>query len=109
VGQRLNPALVHEICLHLELNEGLRYIARITKADQKTVRRIRLNLDLFGDLYAPNCVHAKLGRPPSLNKEQEDFILPIFKISQDRILTSYNKLCMMSFMLYRVLERHDWS
>jgi hypothetical protein len=45
------------------------------KVDQKTVRRIRLNLDLFGDLYAPNCVHAKLGCPPSLNKEQEDFIL----------------------------------
>jgi transposase len=62
--------VVNKIILHLRLNQSQRCIAKELKVARSTVQRIQLNVDLFGEPYAPPSV--KLGRPRSFTTEQEE-------------------------------------
>jgi hypothetical protein len=74
-GKHLNPLTANEIRLRLEAGQGNKAIIKATKVNRKTVTRMRLNLDLFGELYSPEWTYKKLGRRRTFTHDQEQFIL----------------------------------
>jgi hypothetical protein len=61
MGRRLPDEVVHRIRLRIEANEDVATIAAAVKVAKKTIYKMRLNLDIWGEPYAPPTV--VLGRP----------------------------------------------
>jgi transposase len=78
MGQRLNPVVVNKIQLWLDLGQTNTEIHKELKVSRSTVRRIRLNINLFGNPYAPPSI--KLGHPRSLTLEQEEVSKRVFVV-----------------------------
>ena len=66
---RLPDDVIYRIQLHLECGESPATIHKATKVSIRTVERMRLNIDLFGQPYTPQSV--VLGRPRALLPVQE--------------------------------------
>jgi len=64
MGRRLLDKVVHRIRICIEAGEAVLAIAEAVKVGKKTIYKIRLNLDIWGELYAPPTV--VLGRPRAL-------------------------------------------
>jgi hypothetical protein len=61
---RLPDDVIHCIQIHLESRESPAEIYEATKVSKRTIERIQLNLDLFGQPYTPSTVVLK--RPRAL-------------------------------------------
>jgi hypothetical protein len=56
MGRRLPDEVVHRIRLRIDANEEVADIAKAVKVFKKTIYKLRLNLDIWGELYAPPTV-----------------------------------------------------
>ena len=56
MGRRLSDEVVHRIKLRIEANEDIATIAGAIGVLKKTIYKLRLNLDIWGELYAPPIV-----------------------------------------------------
>ena len=52
MGRRLAPEVVYRIRVRIEAGEGVPAIAKAINVFYLTVYKIRLNLDLYNELYA---------------------------------------------------------
>jgi len=64
MGRRLSDEVVHRIRTYIEASEAVPAIAEAVKVGKKTIYKIRLNLNIWGELYAPPTV--VLRRPRAL-------------------------------------------
>jgi len=64
MGRRLPDEVVHRIRIRIEVGEAVLAIAEAVKVGKKTIYKMRLNLDIWGEPYAPPTV--VLGRPRAL-------------------------------------------
>jgi transposase len=69
MGRRLLDEVVHRIRLRIDAGEEVTAIAKAVKVSRKTIYKLRLNLDIWGEPYAPPTV--VLGRPRTLLPYQE--------------------------------------
>jgi transposase len=69
MGRRLPDEVVHRIKLRIDAGEKVTAIAKAVKVSRKTIYKLRLNLDIWGEPYAPPTV--VLGRPRTLLPYQE--------------------------------------
>jgi transposase len=69
MGRRLPDEVVHRIRLRIDASEEVTAIAKAVKVSRKTIYKLRLNLDIWGEPYAPPTV--VLGRPRTLLPYQE--------------------------------------
>jgi transposase len=69
MGRRLPDEVVHRIRLRIDAGEEVTAIAKAVKVSRKTIYKLRLNLDIWGEPYAPPTV--VLGRPRILLPYQE--------------------------------------
>ena len=56
MGRRLPDEVVHRIRLCVEANESVAVIAEAVKVSKKIIHKLRLNLDIWGEPYAPPTV-----------------------------------------------------
>lgn len=69
MGRRLPDEVVHRIRLRVEANEEVVAIEDAIKVSKKTIYKLRLSLDIWGEPYAPSTV--TLERPKLLLPYQE--------------------------------------
>jgi len=69
MGRRLPDEVVYRIRIRIKANEDVAAIAAAVKVAKKTVYKMRLNLDIWGEPYAPSTV--VLGRLRALLPYQE--------------------------------------
>ena len=69
MGRRLPDEVVHRIRIRLEAGEEAPAIAKAVGVTKKTIYKLRLNLDIWGEPYTPTTV--VLGRPRALLPYQE--------------------------------------
>ena len=69
MGRRLPDEVVYRIRVRIEAGEGVPAIAKAIDVARRTVYKIRVNLDLYGEPYAPASV--VYGRPRLLLAYQE--------------------------------------
>ena len=79
MGRRLPDEVVHRIRIRIEAGEAVPAIAEAVKVAKKTVYKMRLNLDIWGEPYAPPTV--VLGRPRALLPYQEMVIYYVIVLS----------------------------
>lgn len=72
---KLPDDVVHRIKVRFECGETIAQIQDAVKVSQPTLYRLRLNFELFGQLYPPPTV--VLGRPRALLPAQEQVIYDI--------------------------------
>ena len=56
MGRRLPDKVVHRIRLRIKANESIPAIAEAVKVTKKIIYKLRLNLDIWGEPYAPPTV-----------------------------------------------------
>ena len=86
MGRRLPDEVVHRIKVHIEVGKAVPAIAEAVKVAKKTIYKMQLNLDIWGEPYPPTVV---LGRPRALLPYQEMVIYNIIVLSF--LLTSFIK------------------
>ena len=69
MGRRFPDEVVHRIRIRLEAGEEAPAIAKAVGVAKKTIYKLRLNLDIWGEPYAPATI--VLGRPRALLPYQE--------------------------------------
>jgi hypothetical protein len=69
MGRKLAPEVVYRIAARLKAGEAVPAIAEAIKVHHKTVYKFQLNLDLYGEPYAPASIIQ--GRPRLLLAYQE--------------------------------------
>ena len=79
MGRRLPDEVVHRIRIHIEAGEAVPAIAEAVKVSKPTIYKIRLNLDIWGEPYAPSTV--VLRRLRALLPYQETVIYNIMVLS----------------------------
>ena len=79
MGRRLPDKVVYRIRIHIEAGEAVPAIAEAVKVGKKTIYKMRLNLDIWGEPYAPSTV--VLGRPRALLPYQEMVIYNVMVLS----------------------------
>jgi len=79
MGRRLPDEVVHRIRLRIKANEDVATIAAAVKVAKKTIYKMRLNLDIWGEPYAPPTV--VFGRPRALLPYQEMVIYYVMVLS----------------------------
>ena len=87
MGRRLLDEVVHRIRIRIEAGEAVPAIAEAVKVAKKTIYKMRLNLDIWGEPYAPPTVVQ--GRPRALLPYQEMVIYNVMVLSF--LLTSFIK------------------
>ena len=75
MSRRLPDDVTHRIRLHLDAGEDVGTVAKAVGVTLKTIYKLRLNLDIWGEPYAPPTV--VLGRPKTLLPYQEQVIYSI--------------------------------
>ena len=73
MGRRLLDEVVHRIRIRIEAGEAVPAIAEAVKVSKPTIYKLRLNLDIWGEPYAPPTV--VLGRSSSVTLS---FLLTMF-------------------------------
>ena len=53
MGRRLLDKVVYRIRLCIEANESVTVIIEAVKVSKKTIYKLRLNLNIWGELYIP--------------------------------------------------------
>ena len=53
MGHHLSDDIIHRIKLHIEASEDVTTIAKAVRVSRKTIYKLWLNLDIWGELYAP--------------------------------------------------------
>jgi DNA-binding phage protein len=53
MGRHLSDDIIHRIKLHIEASEDVTTIAKAVRVSRKTIYKLRLNLDIWGEPYAP--------------------------------------------------------
>jgi len=56
MGRRLPDEVVHRIRIRIEAGKAVLAIAEAVKVGKKTIYKIWLNLDIWGEPYAPSTV-----------------------------------------------------
>jgi transposase len=79
MGRRLPDEVVHRIRIRIEAGEAVLAIAEAVKVSKPTVYKMRLNLNIWGEPYAPPTV--VLGRPRALLPYQEMVIYNVMVLS----------------------------
>ena len=79
MGRRLPDKVVYRIRIHLKAGKEALAIAKAVGVAKKTIYKLRLNLDIWGEPYAPATV--VLGRPRALLPYQE---LVIYNVNSVR-------------------------
>ena len=69
MGRRLLDNIVYRIRIRLKANKEAPAIIKAVGVAKKTIYKLRLNLDIWGEPYAPSTV--VLGRPRALLPYQE--------------------------------------
>ena len=87
MGRRLPDEVVHGIRIRIEAGEAVPPILEAVKVAKKTIYKIRLHLDIWGEQYAPPTV--VLRRPRALLPYQE--------------IVTYN-ITVLSFLLVSFIE-----
>ena len=64
MGRRLPDKVVYRIRVRIEAGKAVPAIAEAVKVGKKAIYKMRLNLDIWGEPYAPPTV--VLGRPRAL-------------------------------------------
>ena len=85
MGRRLPDKVVHRIKVRIEAGEAVPVIAEAVKVSKNTIYKMRLNLDIWGEPYAPPTV--VLGRLRALLPYQEMVIYNVIVLSF--LLTAY--------------------
>ena len=85
MGRRLPDEVVHRIRICIEAGEAVPVIAEAVKVSKNTIYKMRLNLDIWGEPYAPPTV--VLGRLRALLPYQEIVIYNVMVLSL--LLTDY--------------------
>ena len=78
MGRKLAPEVVYRIVARIGAGEAVPAIAEAIKVHYKTVYRFQLNLDLYGEPYAPASIIQ--GRPRLLLAYQELVSLRLLSI-----------------------------
>ena len=92
MGRRLLDKVVHRIRIYIEAGEAVLAIAEAVKVAKKTIYKMQLNLNIWGEPYAPPTV--VLGRPRALLPYQEMVIYNVMVLSL--LLTAYVKASRLS-------------
>ena len=79
MGRRLLDEVVYRIRICIKASKAVLAIAEAVKVGKKTIYKIRLNLDIWGEPYAPSTV--VLGRPRALLPYQEMVIYNVMVLS----------------------------
>ena len=79
MGRRLPDEVVHRIRIRIEAGEAVPAIVEAVKVSKPMVYKMRLNLDIWGEPYAPPTV--VLGRPRALLPYQEMVIYNVMVLS----------------------------
>jgi len=79
MGRRLPDEVIHRIRLRVKANKSIAAIAEAVKVSKKIIYKLRLNLDIQGEPYAPPTV--TLGRHRSLLPYQEMVIYNVIVLS----------------------------
>ena len=87
MGRRLLDEVVYRIRLYIKANESVAAITEAVKVSKKTIYKLRLNLDIWGEPYALPTV--TLGRHRSLLPYQEIVIYNIM-VLRARLLTFFH-------------------
>ncbi|OCK91631.1 uncharacterized protein K441DRAFT_574299 [Cenococcum geophilum 1.58] len=53
MGRRLPDEVIHRIRIRIKANQDIATIAAAVKVAKKTIYKIQLNLNIWGELYAP--------------------------------------------------------
>jgi transposase len=85
MGRRLLDEVVHRIRIRIKAGEAVPAIAEAVKVGKKTIYKIRLNLNIWGEPYAPPTI--VLGQPRALLPYQETVIYNVIVLSF--LLTTY--------------------
>ena len=56
MGRRLPNKVVYRIRIRIKANEDMATIAAVVKVTKKTIYKLQLNLDIWGEPYAPPTV-----------------------------------------------------
>jgi len=78
MGRRLAPEVVYRIKVRIKAGEEVPAIAKAIDVSCPIIYKIRLNLDLYGELYAPASLVQ--GRPKLLLAYQELISLMLFSV-----------------------------
>ena len=79
MGRRLPDEVVYRIRIRIEANKDMATIAAAVKVAKKTIYKIRLNLNIWGEPYAAPTV--VLWRPRALLPYQEIVIYNVMVLS----------------------------
>ena len=79
MGRRLPDEVVHRIRIYIEAGKAVPAIMEAVKVGKKTIYKIQLNLDIWGEPYAPSTV--VLGRPRALLPYQEMVMYNVMVLS----------------------------
>ena len=85
MGRRLLDKVVYRIRIRIEAGKAVLATAEAVKVAKKTIYKMQLNLDIWGEPYAPPTV--VLGRPRALLPYQEMVIYNVIVLSF--LLTAY--------------------
>ena len=92
MGRRLPDEVVHRIRIRIEAGKAVPAITEAVKVAKKTIYKMQLNLNIWGEPYAPPTV--VLGRPRALLPYQEMVIYNVMVLSL--LLTAYVKASRLS-------------
>ncbi|WPG98723.1 Hypothetical protein R9X50_00151700 [Acrodontium crateriforme] len=113
---RLSSAALDVLKQALEDGVSSEDIGKRLNISKRTVDRIRISYDLFGEAYSPASDVAKAGRPRLLTPEQEIAVLEylddnptaaheeIVQYVQERF-----EIVVSTATIFHVLKRHSWS
>ena len=79
MGRRLPDEVIHRIRICIEAGEAVPAIAEAVKVGKKTIYKMRSNLNIWGEPYAPSTI--VLGRPRALLPYQEMVIYNVMVLS----------------------------
>jgi len=92
MGRRLPDEVVYRIRLRIKANKDMAAIAAAVKVAKKMIYKMRLNLNIWGEPYAPSTII--LGRLRALLPYQEMVIYNVIVLSF--LLTAYAKASRLS-------------
>ncbi|PVH92698.1 hypothetical protein DM02DRAFT_698756 [Periconia macrospinosa] len=110
--QRIPKQLLRLILLRISMGYGNATIARDVGVDRKTVRKLRVNLEMCGELYPPS-PHI-IGRPRVLSVAEELAVVKVIAHQpaiyvdeiQDHLLEVFDVRPSIS-TLWRTIRRHN--
>ena len=88
IGRRFPDEVIYRIRIHIKTSKAVLAIAEAVEVAKKTIYKMRLNFNIWGELYTPPTVI--LGRLRALLPYQETIIYNVIVLSL--LLTSFIKV-----------------